>query len=292
MALHLGRGVITAGPGVRFARAGGLWRVTRPWHPGLRPFLRSYAGYWDAATSPYQVRLVPTGSAVVVISLAEPFAQVRRLGLPGEGSGRIGSLVVGLEDRPTLAGHPGGQEAIRLELTPLGAYRLFAIPMGELTNHVVELHHILGPAAAVLVQRLAATRDWAERFDLLDAALLARLDIGPDPAPEVGHAYRLLVGTAGTIPIARISAEVGWSKSYLIRRFTQQIGLTPKTYGRVMRFHRAMGMLTRGGASLADTSAVCGYYDQAHLNREFRALAGTTPGRMLRARRVEGALTL
>lgn len=286
-----GDGLPAGGP-VDIVRAGGLWRITRPWHPGLRPFLRSYAGYWDSGFSPYEVRVVPTGRAVVVINLAEPFAQVRRIGAPGTGSGRIGSLVVGLEDSPTLCGHHGGQEAIRLELTPLGAYRLFALPMGELAQHVVELHHVLGPGAELLVERLAATVDWAGRFDLLDAVLLDRLGRGPEPSPEVGHAYRLLARTAGLIPVARLAAEVGWSKSYLIRRFTEQIGLTPKTYGRVLRFDRAVRMLGRGGTTLAETSAVCGFYDQAHLNREFRALADTTPGRMLSARRVEGAVTL
>ncbi|WP_371654644.1 MULTISPECIES: helix-turn-helix domain-containing protein [unclassified Streptomyces] len=292
MGLRVVRGGTVARAEVDIARAGGLWRVTRPWHPGLRPFLRSYAGYWDSGLSPYEVRVVPTGRAVLVINLAEPFAQVRRIGAPGTGSGRIGSMVVGLEDSPTLCAHRGGQEAIRLELTPLGAYRLFALPMGKLAQHVVELHHILGPGAELLVERLATTHDWAERFDLLDGVLLDRLGRGPDPAPEVGHAYRLLARTAGTIPVARLGDEVGWSKGYLIRRFTEQIGLTPKTYGRVLRFDRAVRMLARGDATLAETSAVCGFYDQAHLNREFRALADTTPGRMLSARRVEGALTL
>jgi hypothetical protein len=128
----------------------------------------------------YRVRLVPTGRAVVVISLAEPFTQVRRLGTPGSGSAQIGSLITGLDDVPGVCEHPGGQEAIRVEFTPLGAYRLFAVPMSELTNRVVELRDVLGPWARVLVERLAATRDWAARFDLLDAALLARLGRGPD----------------------------------------------------------------------------------------------------------------
>ncbi|MDH6579924.1 AraC family transcriptional regulator [Kitasatospora sp. MAP5-34] len=289
MAVH-GGGVV--GAGLEITRLGGLWRVTRPWHPGLRPFVRSYAGYWERVTSPYQVRLIPTGRAVVVISLAEPFTRVRRLGEPDPGSGRIGSLVVGLEDRPALCEHPGGQEAIRVELTPLGAYRLFALPMGELTNQVVELRDVLGPGAGVLVERLAALRDWAARFDLLDAALLARLELGPDPAPEVGHAWRLLYGRAGAVPIARIAAEVGWSQKHLIRRFTEQVGLTPKMSARVLRFHHAVGMLGRRDLNLAGISAACGFYDQAHLSREFRALAGTTPGRMAAGRRVEGALPL
>lgn len=281
----------TAGA-VEVARLGGLWRVTRPWHPGLRPFLRSYVGYWEAVTTPYEARLVPTGCATLLISLAEPFSQVRRLGVRGGGSGKIGSLVVGLEDRPAICVHPGGQEAIRVEFTPLGAYRLFGMPMSELTNLAIEIRDVLGPEARTLVERLASTPDWAARFDLLDAALLARLGYGPEPAPEVGHAWQLLSGSAGAVPIARIAAEVGWSQGYLIRRFTQQIGLTPKASARVLRFRHAVALLGRGAVSLTDLSTACGFYDQSHLNREFRAIAGTTPGQMVASRRVEGALAL
>jgi AraC-like DNA-binding protein len=280
-----------AGP-VEVARLGGLWRVTRPWHPGLRPYLRSYVGYWEAVATPYEARLVPTGRATLLISLAEPFSQVRRLGVPGAGSGNIGSLVVGLEDRPAICTHPGGQEAIRVEFTPMGAYRLFGLPMSELTNLAVGIRDVLGPDAGVLVERMADTPDWAARFDLLDAALLARLEYGPQPTPEVGRAWQLLAGSAGTVPIARIAAEVGWSQGYLIRRFTQQIGLTPKASARVLRFRHAVALLGRGATSLTEISTACGFYDQAHLNREFRAIAGTTPGQMVASRRVEGAVAL
>ncbi|MGR4881745.1 helix-turn-helix domain-containing protein [Streptomyces sp. LARHCF249] len=280
------------GRGVEMTRMGDRWRVTRPWPPQLRPFVHSYAGYWEAAASPYRVRLVPTGRAVVVINLGEPFAQVRRLGEASPSSQVTGSLIAGLEDGPRVCDHPGGQEAIRLELTPLGAFRLFAVPMSELTNRVVELCNVLGPETGVLVEQLAATSDWGARFDLLDLALSVRLERGPDPSPEVRHAWRLLSRAGGAIPVGRIAAEVGWSQGYLIRRFTEQIGLTPKTSARVLRFHRAMRLLTREGADLAEVTAACGFYDQAHLNREFRALAGTTPGRLAVARLAEGAVPL
>ncbi|MFD8984774.1 helix-turn-helix domain-containing protein [Streptomyces sp. NPDC059564] len=283
---------VTAGQGLEVTRVGGRWRVTRPWPPQLRPIVHSYAGYWEATASPYRVRLVPTGRAVVVINLGEPFTQVRRLEDASPGIQVTGSLVAGLEDGPRVCDHPGGQEAIRLELTPLGAFRLFALPMSELTNRVVELRDVLGPGAGMLVEQLSATSDWGARFDLLDIALSARLERGPHPSPEVSHAWRLLSRAGGAIPVGRIAAEVGWSQGHLVRRFTEQIGLTPKTSARVLRFHRAMRLLTHEGANPAEVTAACGYYDQAHLNREFRALAETTPGRMAAARVAEGALAL
>lgn len=281
------------GSGLELARVAGLWRVTRPWHPALRPYLRSYAGYWEQSHSPYRVRVMPSGRAALVINLAEPFSEVRRIGdPPGKGGGPLGSMVVGLEDRPALCVHPGGQESIRVEFSPLGAYRLLAMPMRDLANQIVELEDVLGPEARVLVERLAMTPDWTARFDLLDFTLLNRIGRGPDPAPEVGHAWRLLTGTAGKIPVARIADEVGWSHGYLVRRFTEQIGLSPKGSARVLRFQRALGLLTRGTGSLAEVSTACGFFDQAHLNREFRTLADITPGQLLVTRRTEGALAL
>lgn len=78
----------------------------------------------------------------------------------------------------------------------------------------------------------------------------------------------------------------------MTRLFTQQIGLTPKASARVLRFRHAVALLGRGATSLTEISTACGFYDQAHLNREFRAIAGTTPGQMVASRRVEGAVAL
>jgi AraC-like DNA-binding protein len=281
--------------GLRLARVGGeggVGRVSRPWHPGLRPYLRGYSGYWDTGSSAYRVRMVPQDRIVMVISLGRPFRQVRLPGMPaGAGTG-FGSLVAGLADGPGVVDHPGGQEAVRIEFTPLGAYRFFGRPMRELAGVAVGLRDVLGAEADVLAERLASVADWSRRFDLLDAALLARLARGPAPAPEVAHAWTLLAASGGTTPIARIAAEVGWSREHLVRRFADQVGLTPKSSARVLRFQRASAMLRRPGVRLVEVAAGCGYADQAHLSREFRALAGTSPSGLVAARRMEGAVRL
>jgi AraC-like DNA-binding protein len=61
---------------------------------------------------------------------------------------------------------------------------------------------------------------------------------------------------------------------------------------RVLRFQRGLRLLKEDNArrrSWAEVAVLCGYYDQAHLNRDFRELAGCTPTELLAARLPDGA---
>lgn len=256
----------------------GGWRLarSRP-HPALRPFLRSYDGYWETEAVPTRMRTLPTRTTVMIINLGPPLYLA--VPDPGVRDRAYTSFVAGMHDGHGMYLSPGGQRGIQLDVTPLGAYTLLGLPMARLANVAAELPDLLGRAADTLVERLADAPSWATRFDIVDAFLLRRLEIGPVPDPEVGRAWRLLDGDPA-VPVARVAADVGWSRKHLTNRFREQAGLTPKVMARVLRFQRAVGRLA-DGAGFAEAAAVCGYYDQAHLNREFRALSGCTPSELI-----------
>jgi len=161
---------------------------------------------------------------------------------------------------------------------PLSAYTLLGMPMSGLRGQVVDLAEVLGPPGRHLVERLRAEPTWRGRFGIVDQLLLHRLDSGPQPSPEVGRAWQLLVATGGSEPIGRVADEVGWSHKHLITRFRQQVGLAPKTAARLIRFDRVVramrGPRPHGWERIA---AECGYADQSHLIREFRTFTGSTP---------------
>lgn len=265
---------------VTITSQGTFWMVSTPWHPALRPLLHSYVGYWEDSVVPVRMRTFPSGNVVVVINLAEPLRMVATPH-PGFTSASFPALLAGMDDGPGVYEHPGGQAGIQLDLTPLGTYRLLGIPMHEVTNLVVDLEDLLGPCARMLVDRLRETPDWPTRFDLLDGLLLSRLAEGPEPAPEVREAMRLLAASGGRVAVASLADEIGWSRKHLVTRFKQQVGLPPKTMARVLRFRRALDMMTRGVPGFVDIAVACGYYDQAHLIREFRDLTGCTPRELL-----------
>jgi AraC-like DNA-binding protein len=129
---------------------------------------------------------------------------------------------------------------------------------------------------------VAAEADWPGRFDRLDAELLARLQGAAAPRPDVAFAWSRLQQTHGALGIGALCAELGCSRRHLAGRFAHDIGLPPKAVARVLRFRRVVALLHGEGARapgrLGELAAAAGFYDQPHLNREFRALAGVTPG--------------
>ncbi|MGH8882996.1 MAG: helix-turn-helix domain-containing protein, partial [Stackebrandtia sp.] len=100
---------------------------------------------------------------------------------------------------------------------------------------------------------------------------------GPRPDPFVAQAWRLLSAAGGNTSIAVLAKRLGVTGRHLGRRFDEQVGLTPKTVARILRYERAVALLRSGSGSVAQVAAVTGYSDQAHLTREVRGFAGVPP---------------
>jgi AraC-like DNA-binding protein len=225
---------------------------------------RDYLGFTQSAGTAQRWLDTPVPSVTVILNVGAPFGGYPR------------SFVTGLADRGGVVDQVGAIECVELKLTPLGAYRLLGVPMADLANQIVDLDDILD--AHGLAGRLAETPGWDRRFDLVDRFLLDRADRGPVPAGEVSWAWRRLLDTQGAIPIGALADEVGWSRRHLVTRFRQQVGLPPKTVARIVRFRHLLDRLTAHGPVAWPRLAVeCGYYDQAHMNRDFREFAGITP---------------
>ena len=268
----------------RHRSARGSWEVVdgQP-HRVLWGRVLRYTGYGEDTRAPLRRRHLPSAEVTLIVSFDEPLQLVEMPGA-GAGGGTFRSFVAGLHTRPAITEHAGHQHGIGVGLTPLAAYALFAVPMRLLAGAVVDLPGLLGRAGSELELALAEAHGWAERFALLDRALISRMDEGPVPAPEVTWAWRRLCSTAGQVAVGELAEQVGWSHRHLVARFREQIGLAPKSIARVLRLQRSLVLLERSGDSLAEVALAAGFCDQAHLNREFRALAGCTPTQWLAAR--------
>ncbi|MDA0634588.1 helix-turn-helix transcriptional regulator [Nonomuraea sp. MCN248] len=241
-----------------------------PGRPALRPYARRLAVYREDHGGPL-ARVQPAATdAVLILGFAAPMEV---------GGRRLTSFGAGTSDRFTRTRMTAPTEGVQIDLTPFGARRLFGMPLRELANLAVPAEDLLGRWAVEAAERLAAAPSWPERLALAERLLAGRLAAGPEPDPEVRWAWARLLESGGTVPVASLAGSLRRSHRHLVSRFHDQVGLTPKAAARVIRFHRAAGLL-RSGTAIAEVAATCGYYDQAHMNRDFRALGAITPGQI------------
>jgi AraC-like DNA-binding protein len=256
----------------------------------LRPYVAWYTGYRQRGVPPARHRGLPSPFLTLIFTLDEPLTVLAHPD-PRQPPGEFGTLLGGLHSAPALIAHAGAQSGIQVALRPLGARALLGLPAGELAELDVPAETVLGGICSELRARTLTAASWRDRFAVLDEILLRlagdRRAGGPrPPAPEVRWAWRQLLKSGGTMPMSDLAAGTGWSGRHLASRFRTEIGLTPKTAARVIRFSRARNLLighvaADQGHRLADLAAACGYFDQAHLAREFRSLAGCPPSQWL-----------
>lgn len=236
----------------------------------LKPLVTRYVGYAQDDVTLAVHRGLPSRHVTLIISLAGP---VRMRGAGGPV--RLQALAGGLHTAPVLIDQDRTQAGVQLELDPLGVRTLLGVSAAELCGEVADLAEF---GLGELPGRLEEAPGWAERFAILDDVFAARAVEPAGATPEVGEAWRRLRGTAGTVRVAQLADEIGWSRRHFGERFREEIGLAPKQAARVLRFERAGRLLRAGGhRDLARVAAEAGFYDQAHLSNEWRALAGCTP---------------
>jgi AraC-like DNA-binding protein len=157
--------------------------------------------------------------------------------------------------------------------------RLFGASATELAGRVAPLELLWGAAATdALRERLATTDDAAQAFAIVEGAM-ARRGAGDAPSSVVAEAARRLASAS----VRAVAQQLGLSERHLRRLFHEAAGMSPKRYERIARFGRAIRHAgADDGATWADVAVEAGYYDQAHLIADFRAIAGTTPAAFLR----------
>jgi AraC-like DNA-binding protein len=265
-----------------------VWRVPAG---QLRPFVSWYTGFRQAGPAPGRHRGLPSPALTFIVTLDDPVVIAAQPD-PRQQPGSYETLLAGLHTGPALITHDGRQSGVQLALTPLGARALLGMPAAELTNWDGDASAVVGEFAAEIRERVLACNTWPKRFAMIDRMLARRALPAAAAAragvrPEVAFAWRRLLASRGTVSIAELAAETGYSARHLNSLLRAEVGLAPKAVARVMRFDHARRRIGDAAAagfaagplalSLADVAADSGYYDQAHLAREFRELAGCPP---------------
>jgi AraC-like DNA-binding protein len=268
----------------------GSWElVLRPPDPSLAALVSDYQGYVESGSPAPLRQQAPTTWLPLIVN----FGATWDIAESEDGSSTAhASFLAGLGEHSSYVRATGPASCVQVNLTPLAAHMFLGLPMHEVANRVVTLEDVLPRGADRLTERLEDAGTWEARFALLDAVFAERLAQARQPSEDVAWAWKILERTHGKAPIGWICDRLGRSRRHLASRFREQVGLTPKTVARIFRFERAVSLLGRGDVSLAELAFECGYYDQAHLNRDFREFAGRSPAVYARRMGPDGGVIL
>src|SRR5579863_6312133 len=253
--------------------------------------------YFDGTMTLPKERVFPDGRAELIVMLDEPHRD-------GDDE-RLASFpavcINGLRTRSSVVVAPPGRcRVLGIRFEPTGACRVLRASMKALVDVTVDLRDALGRAATELGERCndAAESSGSRPSRTATAAVLAaaewtlqQLDDEPRVDPAVLWTARTIREARGGVTVDALESAIGLRRAALSQRFWDAIGVTPKRFARIVRFQTTLSLLGRG-ESISHAAADLGYYDQAHMHRDFAEFAGMAPGAFVAAHRYPGSPNL
>src|SRR5215469_7540692 len=197
-------------------------------------------------------RALPDGRFQLAFSLAE--GPISALADPmGDGIEIAPSLLIGIRSRFSIIDTAKLRSAMGVVFRPGGVHAFLNMPADAFHNKNISLDLIWGSMVETLRDRLRSANDPAKKFQILEVALLSRINERVQLNTAVRYAL-VEFDSRPQIPMVReLAHEAGLSRRRFAQLFREQIGLTPKLYCRLQRFQKGSGVATDTQGSVART---------------------------------------
>jgi AraC-like DNA-binding protein len=231
--------------------------------------------YWileDSSPASCVQRIVPDGRAGIILNFANPFESYTN----GNWKAQPEAFFVGQITGPLLLRPCGAASMLGIQFRPQGATQLLRLPISELTDSAIAIEDL----SRRLFRDLERVRDLSlptQAAAAVDRVLQAFVEEAEDHDDAVVYAVREIERTRGLMSVEAVADRIGWSTRQLQRRFKDAVGISPKLFSRMQRFQDVFRALEGPDMDWVSAAVRCGYYDQAHLIRDFREFSGRTP---------------
>jgi len=252
-----------------------------PPRPPLNEFVECFWTLEGDGPSPGAApeRILPDGCVELILNFGERFSEHHN----NHRELQPRHFLVGQMSGPILISPNGTVQLMGIRFHPGGTSPFLRVPMNELTDHIAELGSLSSELERELLLASEDLSSLSEKISGIESVLIARLLRGSFDSFAVSLASRI-VHSAGRVSVDQLATDAGISSRQLERRFLREIGIGPKLLGRILRFQQVFWAVERVDSPWASIAVDCGYYDQAHLIRDFSQFAGQTPAVLLAER--------
>jgi AraC-like DNA-binding protein len=241
-------------------------------------FFWFYEGWEGSHTTE---RVLPDGTFELVINLSGELRKQFHRDNPAQFTSFQHGWVSGAHSRYILIDSLPGASMIGAHFRPGGIASFIGSPAAEFRDQVIEFEAVWGGDARRLREQLLNTAGPNGKLEILEQFLSDRLRFC---RPELAPKKRITWATAEFCrqpevgQIGPAAEALGISHKHFIAQFQQQVGMTPKLFCRIRRFQEVLAAINaQRPVCWADLACQCGYFDQAHLIKDFQAFAGLNP---------------
>jgi len=242
-------------------------------HAALRPYLLNYWTLSAPAGSFLQsTKLLPDGSIQLILHLGNQYLQKEGDALVPQGNcfvhGQIPTAIQVMAE--------GKVDILAVKFTPTGWSAFSRVSANALTGYRVFLTDLWKETGARLHDDLQGAKSTEARLKHLDSFFLQNLS--PIKDPGILASVQQIVQQKGNIRVPVLAASIHRTQRTLERQYAQQVGLSPKQLSRIVRVQQVIkAKLHAPEKALAELAFHLGYFDPAHLSREFRKTTGFAP---------------
>lgn len=243
----------------------------------LMPYIKCYYLYESDTEATFDDTVFPSGNLEIIFNLGSGAWQT------AEGAQYITTPSIelwGQITRPLPIRSIGKNTMLGIRFFPHAAAYFLDDNISVFNNQVSDFGDISGPSIRTLHAQLQECGSWPERIALIEAYLCRRFSLSGKRTSNVTivhHIMQELRKDDFFDNISNVALRYGISSRYLQKLFLQYTGLTPKLYSKIHRFQNSLQLLSKKDSSLTAIAYDCGYFDQSHFIREFRAFTGATP---------------
>lgn len=180
----------------------------------------------------------------------------------------------------------GKYKIFTIKLMPNGLTRLFKFPLSEFVNRIYVADDLFGVQAKELLEQLQCASSIQEMACFTDKFLFVYLK-----KLKQGHIIdgitsitNTLLFSKGSLPVKEYARLANMSVRNFERRFSEQVGVAPKLYSRLLRFDQALAIKMKSpGRDWTSIASQCKYFDQTHMVKDFYQFAGISPKELFNA---------
>lgn len=234
----------------------------------LTPYIETYWSVCGYKQEEEFHKILPDGCIDIIFSF-----ESNQLGLDNLYPNMVGALTA-----YSIGSYSNRIDLIGIRFKPFGITAFARTPIYEFTNKRINLTLIESLFDELFYVELPEKASAELKVNHIDSYFLSKLQRGIfELDSPIVYAVNLIRTTSGQLPLVDVASKCCLSLRHFERKFKTSTGVSPKTFSKIVKFQHTISYLKNNNNSLYLTAIDCGYYDQAHMIKDFRTFSGNSP---------------